>query len=103
MLSKILYNLCVFLSTPYEYLNSINNNIAILNPVILEDIFFKKLFHFKWCKKFHYSFNNAKFSYSYDVLAQNSNFIKIKLNLNYLFTIEDNLKIYLLDVSMNTL
>jgi hypothetical protein len=92
MLSKILYNLCVFLSTPYEYLNSINNNITILNPVILEDIFFKKLFHFKWCKKLHSSFNNYKFSYSYDVLAQNSNFIKIKLNLNYLFTIEDNFK-----------
>lgn len=90
MLSKILYDLCVFLSTPYEYSNPINKDITILPPFIREDIFFRKLFYFKWSKKFHSSFNNFKFTYSYDILAQNSNLIKLKLNLNYLFTIKDN-------------
>lgn len=90
MLSKNLYDLCVFLSTPYEYSNTINKDITILPPFISEDIFFRKLFYFKWSNKFHSSFSNIKFTYSYDILAQNSNFIKLKLNLNYLFTIKDN-------------
>lgn len=92
MLSKYLYDLCLFLSTPYQYLNSINNNLTILPPFIYEDIFCRKLFFSKWSKKFHYDFNNIKFTYSYDVLAQNLKFIKIRLNLNYIFTIENNLK-----------
>lgn len=92
MLSKNLYDLCIFLSTPYDYLNSTNNNITILPLFIYEEIYYRKLFFSKWSKKFNYAFKNFKFTYSYDVLAQNSNFIKIKLNLNYLFTIENNLK-----------
>lgn len=92
MLSESLYDLCIFLSTPYDYLHSIKNDITILPPFIYKDIFSKKLFYLKWSKKLHSSFNNFRFSYSYDILAQNSNFIKIKLRLNYLFTIKNILK-----------
>ncbi|WP_160690186.1 amidase domain-containing protein [Clostridium sp. C2-6-12] len=92
MLLKNLYNLCILLSTSYESLNSINNTIDILPPFIRENLFHKKLFYFKWSEKFHSSFNNLRFTYSYDILDQNSKFIKIKLTLNYFFTIENNLK-----------
>lgn len=92
MLSKNLYDLCIFLSTPYEYLNSTNNNITTLPLFIYEEIYCRKLFFSKWSKKFNYVFKNFKFTYSYDVLAQISNLIKIKLNLNHVFTIENNLK-----------
>lgn len=92
MLSKSLYDLCFFLSSPYDKLNLINNNKIILAPSIFEEIYLQKLFYFSWEKKFNSSFSNFKFSYSYDILAQNLKFIKIKLNLIISFTIENSLK-----------
>jgi len=88
MLTTSLYNLCVLLSTPYEKLNLIHNNTDHLSYLILEEIFLEKLFYFKWKKKFNSSFNNFKFCYTYDILNENSNFIKVKLNLKVFFIIE---------------
>lgn len=90
MLTASLYNLCLLLSTPYNKLYSLNNNIADLNSFIVEEIYLKKLFYFKWQKKFNSSFNNFRFYYNYDLLDENSIFIKVKLNLNVSFTIENN-------------
>ena len=88
MLTKSLYNLCVLLSTPYEKLNLIKINMDHLSYFILDEIYSEKLFYFKWRKKFNSSFNNFKFNYTYDILNENSDFIKIKLDLKILFTIE---------------
>lgn len=92
MLSKSLYDLCFFLSIPYDKLNLINNNKIILATPILEEIYLQKLFYFNWEKKLNSSFNNFKFSYTYDILAENLKFIKIKLNLIISFTIENHFK-----------
>lgn len=91
MLSETLYNLCLFLLSPYEKMNLLNCNTEILSPSILEDIYLKKLFYFKWSQKFKSSFKDFKFNYNYDILAQNSKFIKIKLSLKFLSAIENNL------------
>lgn len=88
MLTTIFYNLCNLLSTPYEKLNSISYNIDNLNSFILEEIYLKKLFYFKWRKNFNSLYDNFKFYYTYDILNENSNFIKTKLNLKVFFTIE---------------
>jgi len=90
MLSKSLYNLCLLISTPYEKLNLFSNNIYALDSFILEDIYLMKLFNFKWRKKLNSSFSNFKFDYSYDILAQNSNFIKLKLNLKIYFKVQNS-------------
>ena len=71
MLSKSLYDLCLLISTPYEKLNLFSNNIYDLDSFILEEIYLKKLFNFKWRKKLNSSFNNFKFDYSYEILEQN--------------------------------
>lgn len=91
MLSKSLYDLCLFLTTPYDKLNSINNYTILLNPLIYEDIYLRKLFYFKLEKKLNSAFDNFKFTYNYDILAQNFNLLKIKLNLIISFTIENHL------------
>ena len=68
MLSKSLYNLCLLISTPYENLNLFSNNIYSLDYFILEEIYLKKLFNFKWRKKLNSSFKNFKFDYSYEYI-----------------------------------
>ena len=88
MLSKILYDLCLLISTPYENLNFCSNSMNSLDSFILEEIYLKKLFYFKWRKKLNSSFNNFRFDYSYEILDQNSYFIRVKLNLNIYFTVE---------------
>ena len=88
MLSKSLYYLCLLISTPYEKLNLLSNNIYALDYFILEKIYFKKLFSFKWRKKLNSSFNNFQFDYTYEILDQNSNFIKLKLNLKICFIVQ---------------
>ena len=90
MLSKSLYDLCLLISTPYENLNLFSNNIYNLDSFILEEIYLKKLFNFKWRKKLNSSFNNFQFDYSYEILEQNSNFIKLKLNLKICFIVQNS-------------
>ena len=90
MLSKSLYDLCLLISTPYENLNLFSNSIYILDYFILEEIYLKKLFNFKWRKKLNSSFNNFKFDYTYEILEQNSHFIKLKLNLKICFTVQNS-------------
>lgn len=90
MLSKSLYNLCLLISTPYENLNLFSNEICDLDYPILEEIYLKKLFNFKWRKKLNSSFKNFQFDYIYDILDQNSNFIKLKLNLKICFIVQNS-------------
>jgi len=89
MLSKSLYNLCLLISTPYENLNLFSNEICDLDYPILEEIYSKKLFNFKWEKKLNSSFSKFQFDYSYGILDQSSDFIKLKLNLNISFIVEN--------------
>ncbi|AWK51391.1 hypothetical protein DIC82_10280 [Clostridium beijerinckii] len=90
MLSKSLYNLCLLISTPYENLNLFSNEICDLDYPILEEIYLKKLFNFKWRKKLNSSFKNFQFDYIYEILDQNSNFIKLKINLKIYFIVENS-------------
>jgi len=88
MLSKILSELCLLISTPYENLNFCSSSINSLDSFILEELYLKKLFYFKWEKKLNSSFSNFNFDYGYEILEQNPHFIKIKLNLNIYFTVD---------------
>jgi len=88
MLSKSLSELCLLISTPYENLNLCSDTVSTLDHFILEEIYLKKLFYFKWRKKLNSSFSNFRFDYGYEILDQNSHFIKVKLNLNIYFTVE---------------
>ncbi|MFW2488296.1 hypothetical protein D2A34_08210 [Clostridium chromiireducens] len=90
MLSKNLYSLCLLLSTPYNNLESLSNNVVALNSYLQEEIYLKKLFDFRWRKKLNSSFENFHFDYSYDLVEEYSNLIKVKLNLKIFFTIKDS-------------
>lgn len=90
MLSKNLYSLCLLLSTPYNNLESLSNNDVALNSYLQEEIYLKKLFDFRWRKKLNSSFENFHFDYSYDLVEEYSNLIKVKLNLKIFFTIKDS-------------
>ena len=91
MLLKSLYDLCLLISTPYENLNLLSNTLSLytLDSLILEEIYLEKLFNFKWRNKLNSSFNNFKFNYHYDLLEQNSHFIKLKLNLKICFIVQN--------------
>jgi hypothetical protein len=90
MLSKILYNLCALLTTPYDNLNLISNNSYDLDNSLLEGIYINKLFDFKWRKKLNSVFKNFQFSYNYNILEQNSKFIKLTLYLKISFIIQNS-------------
>lgn len=92
MLSKLLYNLCFLLLTPYENLNVISNNFHYLDNSILEEIYLKKLFNFKWRKTINSSFKNFHFDYNYNILEKDSNFIKLVLTLKISFITENHLQ-----------
>lgn len=89
MLSKILYDFCLLISTPYEKLNLLSTKSYNLDYFILEEIYLKKLFNFKWKKLFNSSFDNFQFDYTYEILDQDSNFIKLKLNLKINFIVQN--------------
>jgi len=91
MLTKKLYDLCLLISTPYENLNLFSNKIYDLDDNILEEIYLEKLFNFKWRKKTHSLFSNFQFDYNYEILAQNLEFIKIKLNLKIYFIVQNSI------------
>lgn len=92
MLENILNSLSILLSSPYDKLNLPTKDKIHLNNSILEKIYFKKLIDFKRRKKLNSSFKNFDFNYSYNILEENSNFIKVKLNLIISFITEDFLK-----------
>lgn len=88
MLSKILYDLCHLLSTPYNNLDS-SNNIDLINNSLLEKIYLDKLLKFKRRKNLNSLFENINFNYKYEILQQNSIFIKLKLLLKICFRIKN--------------
>ena len=88
MLSKSLYNFCLLISTPYENLNLFSNRTCNIDSFIFEEIYLMKLFNFKWRKKLNSSFNNFQFDYNYDILDENTDFVKIKLNLKSSFVVQ---------------
>lgn len=90
MLSKSLYNLCALLTTPYNDLNLLSHNICDLDNSLLQKIYFKKLFDLEWEKKLNSNFNKFHFNYSYNILEQDSNFMKLKLNLKTSFIVQDS-------------
>jgi hypothetical protein len=90
MLSKSLYNLCTLLSTPYDNLHLISNNIYDLDNLLLQEIYLRKLFDFKWRKKLNSIFKNFQFNYDYNILEQNSKSIKLKLDLKISFIIQNS-------------
>ncbi|WP_297425144.1 amidase domain-containing protein [Clostridium sp.] len=90
MLSKCLYDLCVLLSTPYNYLNLTTNAEQALDSSLLEEMYLKKLYEFKLRKKLKSSFENFQFDYHYTLLEQTSILTKIKLNLKVIFTTIDS-------------
>lgn len=91
MLSQILYNFCLLLSTPYKDLNLIDSNFNYLDNYILEKIYLEKLFDFKWRKKMDSIFKNFHFDYSYNILDKNNHFIKLLLDLKISFIIKNSI------------
>lgn len=89
MLSKIIYDFCQLLSTPYNNLNSNANNMSFINNFLLEKIYLDKLFKFKRRKNLNSLFENIKFNYKYENLEQNSKFIKLKFNLTIYFRLQN--------------
>lgn len=89
MLSNVLYDLCLLISTPYDKLNLISNNTSDIDAFILEEIYFRKLFDFKWRKKLNSFFKIFEFGFNYELLEENLNFIKLKLKLNMHFVVQD--------------
>lgn len=89
MISKVLYDLCTLLSTPYNNLNSNSNNINFINNLLLEKIYLDKLFKFKRRKVLNSLFEDISFNYEYKILEQNSIFIKLKLLLRICFKIKN--------------
>lgn len=89
MLSKSLYNLCAFLTTPYNNISSLSNNTYDLDNSLLQEIRLKKLFDLEWEKKLNSNFNKFHFNYNYNIIEQNSKFIKLKLNLKVSFIVQD--------------
>lgn len=89
MLSKVLYDLCHLLSTPYNNINSNSNNIHLINNLLLEKIYLDKLIKFKHRKILNSSFENISFNYKYEILEENSIFIKLKLILKICFRMKN--------------
>ncbi|MDR3596255.1 amidase domain-containing protein [Clostridium sp.] len=89
MLSKVIYDLCHLLSTPYNDLNSNYNNVSLINHLLLEKIYLDKLFNFKRRKSLNSIFENINFNYKYYNLEQNSKFIKLKLTLTIYFRVQN--------------
>lgn len=89
MISKVLYDLCHLLSTPYNNLESNSNNINFINNLLLEKIYLDKLFDFKRRKVLNSQFENFSFNYKYEILEQHSTLIKLKLILKICFRIKN--------------
>lgn len=85
MLSQYLYNLSLFLSCSYNQLNEISDNLSYLNNNILSQLQLKKLFTFKWRQKLDSQFEKLLFNYRYNIIEENQNFIKVKLNIKNSF------------------
>lgn len=83
-----LHQLSLLLATPYENLNLLSDLVYNLEPFVLEEIYLKKLFKYKWQKKSNLSFKHLKFSYKFNVLERNSYLSKIKLDLKNTFIVE---------------
>lgn len=90
MLSKNLYNLSSILSCSYAQLNTISNNFLSLNDNILPQINLKKLFTFKWREKLNSPIEDTIFNYSYNILDENKDFIKVKLNIENSFILKSS-------------
>lgn len=89
MLYENLYKLSYLLSTPYDKLHFVLQDIdSFLNQDITEEILLKKLLNFELRKKFNYSIENIKFKYKYKILHQNNIFLKLKFTLEQSFLIK---------------
>lgn len=75
MLSKYLYNLSAILSTDFFTLDFLKT--GFLDEDIVNQIYYKKLFSYKWREKLLSPIKNINFSYNYKILEENSQFIKL--------------------------
>lgn len=89
MISKIIYNLCNLLTTPYEDFHLLSNNVDYLDNSILQSIYLKKLSKYYSRKKIKSSFKNFHSDYSYNILEENLNLIKVELKLKTNFIVVD--------------
>ncbi|MBE6071015.1 MAG: hypothetical protein E7208_03535 [Clostridium butyricum] len=83
MLSKYLYNLSAILSTDFFTLDSLKT--SFLDENIVNEIYYKKLFSYKWREKLLSPIKNINFSYNYRILEENSQFIKLSFILRRSF------------------
>lgn len=92
MLSKALYNLSSVLSCSYNQLSNISNNSLSINNNLISQIHTEKLFNFKWREKLKSPIENTVFNYSYNIIDENTQFIKIKLNIKKSFLLNPSLE-----------
>jgi hypothetical protein len=89
MLSKVLYDLCHLLSTPYDNLNLVPDMSPYINHLILEKIYLDKLQLYKYRKFINSILENIHFTYKYSILEKNKEIIKLKLNLRICFKLKN--------------
>lgn len=92
MLSKTLYNLSSVLSCSYNQLSNISNNSLSINNHLISQIHTEKLFNFKWREKLQSPIENTVFNYNYNIIDENTQFIKIKLNIKKSFLVNPSLE-----------
>lgn len=88
MISKILYDLCSLLSTPYDNLHLISENTHFIDNLLLEKIYLDKLLIFKRRKSLNSIFKNIRFNYNYTQLEQYYDLLKLQLNLSIYFKVK---------------
>ena len=88
MLSQYLYNLSLLLSCSYNQLSELPNNSSSLNDNLIFQLHLKKLFIFKWREKLNSPLERLLFNYKYNIIEENQNFIKIKLDIKNSFMLK---------------
>lgn len=79
------------LSSSYENMNIISkNSTCIFNEKLLDYLYLKKLFKYRWLKQSALKTCKDKFSYTYDIIKTTKDYIKIKFNIIHYFYIKNN-------------
>lgn len=84
MLSNYLYNLSTILCSDFFTLESLKTNF--LSPNTINEIYYKKLFNYKWREKLLAPIKNTSFSYNYKILKEDQDLLKLQFILKKSFS-----------------
>ncbi|HCW52331.1 MAG TPA: hypothetical protein DG753_01010 [Clostridium sp.] len=92
MLSDYLYNLCRFITSNFQHINTKNISpfSSFMDFNLYENILTKNNFNYIWMEKLHHKHTNSTFKYKYEILEQHYDLLKIKLTISNSFLINFN-------------